>query len=67
VPVQGPVTTNDHELRWRLALAGVGLIYALEPLIAPGVRAGHLRMVVGVAGATVALVEDGLIVRVELP
>jgi len=45
VPVQGPVTTNDHELRRRLALAGVGLIYTLEPLIAGDVRAGKLRVV----------------------
>ena len=45
VPVQGPVTTNDHELRRRLALAGVGLIYTLEPLIADDVRSGRLRLV----------------------
>lgn len=45
VPVQGPVTTNDHELRRRLGVAGVGLIYTLEPLIAEEVRAGKLRVV----------------------
>ena len=45
VPVQGPVTTNDHELRRRLAVAGVGLIYTLEPLIADDLRTGKLRVV----------------------
>jgi len=45
VPVQGPVSTNDHELRRRLAVAGVGLIYTMEPLIADDLRAGKLRVV----------------------
>ena len=45
VPVQGPVTTNDHELRRRLALLGVGLVYTLEPLIADDLRKGSLRVV----------------------
>jgi DNA-binding transcriptional LysR family regulator len=45
VPVQGPVTTNDHDLRRRLAVAGVGLIYTLEPLIADDVRSGRLCVV----------------------
>ena len=45
VPVQGPVTTNDHELRRLLALAGVGLFYTLESLIADDLRAGKLRVV----------------------
>src|SRR6266478_2363762 len=45
VPVQGPVTTNDHELRRLLAVAGVGLIYTLEPLIADDLRKRKLRVV----------------------
>jgi DNA-binding transcriptional LysR family regulator len=45
VPVQGPVTTNDHDLRRRMALAGVGLLYTLEPLIADHLRSGKLRIV----------------------
>lgn len=45
VPVQGPVATNDLELRHRLALAGVGLVYAFEPLIAEELRRGKLRLV----------------------
>jgi DNA-binding transcriptional LysR family regulator len=43
--VQGPVTTNDHELRRLLALAGVGLFCTLESLIADDLRAGKLRVV----------------------
>ena len=45
VPVHGPVTTNDHDLRRRMALAGVGLLYTLEPLIADDLRSGKLRVV----------------------
>ena len=45
VPVQGPVATNDVELRRVLAVAGVGLVYAFEPLIADELRSGKLRLV----------------------
>jgi DNA-binding transcriptional LysR family regulator len=45
VPVQGPVVTNDNELRLLLALAGIGLVYAFEPLIADELRSGKLRVV----------------------
>ena len=45
VPVQGPVATNDQELRRLLAVAGVGLVYAFEPLIADELRSGKLRLV----------------------
>ena len=45
VPVQGPIATNDFELRQLLAAAGVGLVYAFEPLIADELRSGKLRLV----------------------
>jgi DNA-binding transcriptional LysR family regulator len=45
VPVQGPVVTNDNELRMLLAVAGIGLVYAFEPLIAHDLRSGKLRVV----------------------
>jgi DNA-binding transcriptional LysR family regulator len=45
VPVQGPVTTNDTELMRQLAVAGVGLLYTFEPIIADELRRGSLRLV----------------------
>ena len=45
VPVEGTVTTNDTELMRRLAVAGVGLLYAFEPQIADELRRGSLRIV----------------------
>jgi DNA-binding transcriptional LysR family regulator len=45
VPVRGPVTTNDHALRHVLAVAGVGLLYTLEPVIAEDLARGRLRVV----------------------
>lgn len=45
VPVRGPVTTNNSELMRTLAVAGVGLCYALEPLIADELARGELRVV----------------------
>lgn len=45
VPVRGPVTTNDHALRRLLALAGVGLLYTLESIIADDLARGRLRVV----------------------
>ncbi len=45
VPVQGSVTTNDTELMRLLAVAGVGLLYAFEPMIVDDLRSGSLRLV----------------------
>ena len=45
VPVRGPVTTNDHELMRILAVAGVGLLYSFEPVIADELARGRLRVV----------------------
>ena len=45
MPVQGPVTTNDPDLMRLLAVAGVGLLYALEAHIADDLRRGSLRLV----------------------
>jgi len=45
VPVRGPVTTNSFELMRALAVAGVGLFYALEPSIAEELSRGRLRVV----------------------
>jgi DNA-binding transcriptional LysR family regulator len=53
VPVRGPVTTNDHELRRVLALSGVGLIYSFEPVIADELARGRLRIVLEAYAATV--------------
>jgi DNA-binding transcriptional LysR family regulator len=45
VPVEGTVTTNDGELMRALAVAGVGLLYAFEPVIADELRRGSLRLI----------------------
>lgn len=45
VPVRGPVTTNDFALMRTLAVAGVGLHYGLEPLVADELARGKLRIV----------------------
>lgn len=45
VPVRGPVVSNDPALRRALALAGSGIIYTLEPLIADELARGRLRLV----------------------
>lgn len=45
VPVRGPVTTNNFELMRSLALAGLGLYYAIEPSIAEDLARGTLRVV----------------------
>jgi DNA-binding transcriptional LysR family regulator len=44
IPVRGCVSTNDATLAKSLGLSGVGLIYALEPLIAQEVARGELRL-----------------------
>lgn len=45
VPVRGPVTTNNVELMRTLAVAGVGLCYALEPTVLGELSSGQLRVV----------------------
>jgi DNA-binding transcriptional LysR family regulator len=45
IPVRGPVTTNEPALRRSLALAGMGLLYTLEPVIAEDLARGRLRVV----------------------
>lgn len=45
VPVHGPLVTNNFELRRSLALAGLGLIYAMEPTIAEDLAQRRLRLV----------------------
>jgi len=45
VPVRGPVVTNDFALMRTLAVAGVGLHYALEPGVAGELASGKLRTV----------------------
>lgn len=45
VPVRGKVTTNDLTVMRELAEAGVGLIYAPETQVAPGLKHGSLRLV----------------------
>lgn len=45
VPVKGPVVTNDSTFMHRLAVAGVGLLYAFEPTVAEDVKRGALRVV----------------------
>lgn len=45
VPVRGPVSTNDFALRRTLAIAGIGLCYALEPTLAEELGRGQLRIV----------------------
>lgn len=45
VPIRGPVVTNDSTLSRTLAVAGVGLIYGLEPVIANELAADRLRVV----------------------
>ena len=45
VPVRGPVTTNNFALARILAVAGVGLCYALEPTVERELASGQLRAV----------------------
>lgn len=45
VPVRGPVTTNDPELMRAMAIAGVGLVYALEDRVKGELADGRLRVV----------------------
>lgn len=45
VPIRGPLVTNDASLSRSLAVAGVGLIYGLEPMIESELATGRLRVV----------------------
>lgn len=45
VPVRGPVVTNSFELMRILAVAGVGLFYAMESTVADDLSRGRLRIV----------------------
>jgi DNA-binding transcriptional LysR family regulator len=45
VPVRGPITTGDIALRRSLALAGVGLVWTLEPLVEDLLASGKLEVV----------------------
>ncbi len=45
VPVRGGVVTNDSQVRMSLAEQGLGLAYALEPMVAEQLRTGRLQRV----------------------
>jgi DNA-binding transcriptional LysR family regulator len=45
VPVRGPLITNDREFLHAMALAGQGLLYTLEAVIADDLARGRLRVV----------------------
>ena len=45
VNVDGPVLSDNFDLMKSLAISGVGLIYCLEPMIAPELSRGELQVV----------------------
>ena len=45
IPVRGPMTTNSPELIRSLAIAGVGLLYGMESVVADEISRGQLRVV----------------------
>jgi DNA-binding transcriptional LysR family regulator len=53
VPVRGGVVSNDSRLRISLAEEGMGLAYAMEPIVAEQLRKGRLRRVLEPYAATV--------------
>ena len=53
VPVRGGVVTNDNHLSVALAEEGLGLAYALEPLVAEQLRTGRLVRVLEAYAPTV--------------
>jgi DNA-binding transcriptional LysR family regulator len=53
VNVRGPVTGNSFDLSKRLAIAGVGLLYCLEPTIEPELSTGALQLVLEPYAASV--------------
>lgn len=56
VPTQGTAVVTDASVARELALAGVGIAYLFEPLVAADVQAGRLQQVL----PDTALAEDGL-------
>ncbi|WNG57438.1 LysR family transcriptional regulator [Archangium gephyra] len=53
VPVRGGVITNDNQLSVALAEQGLGLAYALEPMVAEQLRTGRLKRVLEAYAPTV--------------
>ena len=53
VPVRGGVVSNDSRIRISLAEEGMGLAYAMEPIVAEQLRKGRLRRVLEPYAATV--------------
>ncbi|NMO13869.1 LysR family transcriptional regulator [Pyxidicoccus fallax] len=45
LPVRGPIITNDIDLLYTMAEAGMGLAYAFEPLVEDAIRRSTLRVV----------------------
>ncbi|ATB33329.1 LysR family transcriptional regulator [Melittangium boletus] len=53
VPVRGGVVTNDSQLSVALAEQGMGLAYAVEPMVAEQLRTGRLKRVLEAYAPTV--------------
>jgi DNA-binding transcriptional LysR family regulator len=53
VPVRGSVLTNDNMTSAGLAAEGMGLAYALEPMVRPQLREGRLVRVLEAYAPTV--------------
>ncbi len=53
VNVVGPVTSNSFDLSKRLAVAGVGVLYCLEPTIDSELKSGELELVLEPYAASV--------------
>jgi DNA-binding transcriptional LysR family regulator len=53
IPARGPVITNDHALTRTMAVAGAGLLYAVETSIADELARGRLRVVLDQYSPTV--------------
>jgi DNA-binding transcriptional LysR family regulator len=54
VPVRGAISSNDERLLLSMAEAGLGLTYAFEPLAAPLLKRGSLRLVLEPFASSVA-------------
>jgi DNA-binding transcriptional LysR family regulator len=52
LPVRGPISANDERVQLAMAVAGVGLVYAMETLVAPLVAKRRLRLVLEDYAAT---------------
>lgn len=53
VPVRGGIVSNDDSLIFSLAEKGLGLAYAMEPLVKDALRAGRLNIVLEAYAVTV--------------